>query len=60
MSTGLEKLNVLMCELILWKLSLVVTDFDSCFDWIGGTGEYTTGWTGAGASTSDKKVKIIY
>ena len=24
----------------------------------GGTGEYTTGWTGSGASTSDKKANF--
>ncbi|KAH9968909.1 hypothetical protein BC827DRAFT_1166424 [Russula dissimulans] len=23
-----------------------------------GTGEYTTGWTGSGASTSDKKIGV--
>ncbi|KAH9982527.1 hypothetical protein BGW80DRAFT_30204 [Lactifluus volemus] len=24
-----------------------------------GTGEYTTGWTGSGASTSDKKIGVV-
>lgn len=26
---------------------------------LGGTGEYTTGWTGSGASQSDKKAKYM-
>ncbi|KAJ3923029.1 hypothetical protein F5877DRAFT_87818 [Lentinula edodes] len=48
---NLSKINVLMCMLFPF-CSFLLTDFRSQ------VGEYTTGWTGSGASKSDKKAPL--